>query len=101
MTTITRYAIVTARLSDNVGAYLPANYDALYSEKSEELQGWYSVVIAGKDSHGWTLDDYVIPRLASGLMNAQEIDLSHPIMKRVGDRGGLPYQRDLPGGMLA
>jgi hypothetical protein len=42
-------------------------------------------VIAGEDVAGWMLDDYVIPRLASGLIFANEIDLSHPIMKEVPD----------------
>jgi hypothetical protein len=40
-------------------------------------------VIQGEDNAGWTLDDYVIPRLASGLHFAKEIDLSHPIMKEI------------------
>lgn len=32
-------------------------------------------IIAGEDVAGWTLDDYVIPRLASGLIFADEIEL--------------------------
>ena len=42
-------------------------------------------VIAGEDNAGWTLDDYVIPRLASGLYVGKEIDLSHPVMKLIPD----------------
>jgi hypothetical protein len=32
-----------------------------------------NVLIAGEDDHGWTLDGYVLPRLASGLMPGREI----------------------------
>ena len=37
------------------------------------------VIIGGVDNHGWTLDDYVIPRLGSGMMICTEIvlDLEH------------------------
>ena len=40
-------------------------------------------VIAGRDVAGWTLDAYVIPRLASGLYFAAEVDLSHPALKQL------------------
>jgi hypothetical protein len=30
-------------------------------------------LIGGRDSCGWTLDDYVIPRLASGMYFAEEV----------------------------
>jgi hypothetical protein len=49
-----------------VAAYLPSNY------KVTEVHDTYAV-IAGVDDAGWTLDDYVIPRLASGLFFAKEI----------------------------
>lgn len=32
-----------------------------------------AVLIGGVDKAGWTLDDYVIPRLASGLHFAKEV----------------------------
>ena len=48
-----------------VRAYLPSNYSA-------RMDG-DAVLIAGCDSHGWTLDGYVIPRLASGLIVAKEV----------------------------
>jgi hypothetical protein len=47
-----------------VQAYLPANYTATEDDGT--------IVIEGTDSAGWTLDDYVIPRLASGLIWARE-----------------------------
>ena len=45
--------------------YLPSNYNA------HDLDG--AIIISGYDSHGWTLDGYVIPRLSSGLIPAREL----------------------------
>jgi hypothetical protein len=90
----TRYAIVGGVRRETLEAYLPGNYSVVW-------EGWYDgetyaeeayslafdarrvFVIEGKDNAGWTLDGYVIPRLASGLYFAEEIDLSHPVMKKV------------------
>jgi hypothetical protein len=47
-------------------AYLPFNY--IVTGVDDRY-----VHIAGHDDAGWTLDDYVIPRLASGLYSAREI----------------------------
>ena len=87
-----RYAIVRgARNGAEVRAYLPDNYQVI-AELIEHTRpyttepdgGTYPVwILQGEDSHGWTLDGYVIPRLASGTMPAVEIDLSHPAMKHV------------------
>ena len=91
-----RYAIVRGATPGQVEAYLPGNYRVIYAYEVE--QGVYlgggnphtldrppkvEYVIAGTDHAGWTLDDYVIPRYASGLIGCEEIDLSHPIMKQV------------------
>lgn len=48
-----------------VQRYLPENYKA--------IGGPNGILIFGNDSAGWTLDDYVIPRLASGLIVAKEV----------------------------
>jgi hypothetical protein len=48
-----------------IARYLPSNYSAKVDGED--------VRIFGFDSAGWTLDDYVIPRLASGLWRAVEI----------------------------
>jgi hypothetical protein len=93
---VMRYAIVATRTPASVAAYLPANYEVIWTSEVGELddlaatmtepgavRGYGHVVIQGRDSHGWTLDDYVIPRLQSGLHSAWEIDLSHPVMKRI------------------
>jgi hypothetical protein len=49
-----------------VQAYLPANY--LAHQTAE-----HGIIIIGADSAGWTMDGYVIPRLASGLIIAREL----------------------------
>lgn len=48
-----------------VAAYLPSNYKVVDTIDDR-------VVIEGEDAAGWTLHDYVIPRLASGLIHAVE-----------------------------
>ena len=52
---------------DIVRDYLPSNYTA-----TEDADG---ILISGKDSHGWTLDGYVIPRLGSALIAVQELPI--------------------------
>lgn len=72
-----RYGIVRgARSRSSLEAYLPEGYRVLH-----ETDGVF--VIGGRDEAGWTLDGYVIPRCASGLIWVEEIDLSHPVMKEV------------------
>ena len=53
-----------------VDTYLPSNYKVAGLDKDNK-----GVVIVGSDYAGWTLDDYVLPRLASGLMFGKEITL--------------------------
>ncbi len=66
-----RKAIVRgARSEQEVAAYLPSAYRVEGSQT--DAHGRLQVTIAGADSAGWTLHDYVIPRLASGLMFATE-----------------------------
>jgi hypothetical protein len=55
--------------------YLPSNY-AIVKESGDVLptsDSWMEFTIEGEDNAGWTLDGYVIPRLASGLIFAEEI----------------------------
>lgn len=92
---VKRYAIVrNARSRREAEAYLPDNYkvtgelyahDGGYHETPDGLpyDARLVFVIEGRDAHGWTLDGYVIPRYASGLIFAEEIDLSHPAMKAI------------------
>jgi hypothetical protein len=64
-----RFARVVGGAKDleTIRGYLPSNYVA---EKA--IGDRPDVIIIGKDDHGWTLDGYVIPRLASGLIVAEE-----------------------------
>lgn len=103
-----RYALVkNARSRREVEAYLPDNYRVVYEYATSgydaddkplnpaalEDRERYGVgpneklvlgfVISGEDKAGWGLDTYVSPRMASGLIWVDEIDLSHPIMKHV------------------
>lgn len=71
----TRYARVDVAFPDRaefflkeVANYLPRCYEAELAHAPDR-----SVVISGYDDHGWTLDGYVIPRLASGLIHAYEV----------------------------
>lgn len=82
-----RYAIIkSADSREQLERYLPGNYRIVFEYVSADDgfdSGKTRFVIEGRDVAGWTLDDYVKPRLASGLIFAVEIDLSHPIMKEV------------------
>lgn len=63
-----RHAVIEGKGHDDletVRRYLPSNYEA-------DSDGG-SIFIHGEDYAGWTLDGYVIPRLASGLWFAKEI----------------------------
>lgn len=88
-----RYAIVRgARDRKEAEAYLPGNYEVVHEFVTDDPRPSHNegpdarpntFVIKGEDNAGWTLDDYVIPRYASGSISCEEIDLSHPIMKKV------------------
>jgi hypothetical protein len=56
---------------DAVANYLPDNYRVV----DYDPRGVY---IEGEDVAGWTLDDYVLPRLASGLYFGQEVEPREP-----------------------
>ena len=60
-----------------VGQYLPQNYSVI----GHGLEG-KGVIIAGRDHLGWTLHEYVIPRLASGLIVCVELDISLTLLRR-------------------
>jgi hypothetical protein len=63
-----RFAVVhcTPNLVTTIESYMPANYAVIGTTDD-------AIVIAGHDNAGWTLEDYVIPRLASGLYFAEEL----------------------------
>jgi hypothetical protein len=51
-----------------VARFLPSNFVIV---GTDDDRGW--VIFQGEDSHGWTLEDYVLPRLASGLIFPVEV----------------------------
>ena len=65
-----RYAIIRGNHAtrEQVQDYLPSNYNVVHVDPNGQ-----GILIAGEDDHGWTMDDYVLPRLASGLMPGQEV----------------------------
>ena len=63
-----RLAIVSTGKAKTVAEYLPNNYKVL--GRTLDNAG---TVIVGIDDHGWTLDDYVIPRLGSALFTCIEV----------------------------
>lgn len=81
---MTRFALIDKKSADGwsgdgvatVERYLPGNYEVVFNSDD-------GIVIAGDDDHGWTLDDYVLPRLASGLIWGQEITTGHPALRGV------------------
>lgn len=72
---VTRFAKIRtpAEDADAVGKFLPGNYRALgaFTDRDGEF-----VLIAGVDEAGWTLDDYVLPRLATSLFFGEEIKMT-------------------------
>ena len=71
-----RAVIVNARDARQVTAYLPDNYRVIcstgYGADGMPLDR-PGLLIEGADVAGWTLDGYVLPRLASGLMYGAEV----------------------------
>lgn len=54
-------------LADSVGQYLPSNYQVTRTINADTVE------IVGHDHAGWTLEDYVIPRLWTGMFATEEI----------------------------
>lgn len=68
----TRWAVVRARTQRELEAYLPDNYRVAFAA-TPTPDGRQDFVIEGRDVAGWTLDGYVLPRLASGLLFGREL----------------------------
>lgn len=54
----------------SVQAYMPGNYQAVEMPNN-------TIAIVGIDVAGWTMHEYVIPRLASGLWWANELKFDY------------------------
>lgn len=63
-----RVAVVKNEDEQRIKRYMPSNYGA--------VQLGFNVYIVGTDVAGWTMQDYVIPRLLSGNIYAEEIDFT-------------------------
>ena len=59
-------------LTEAVEAYLPRGYHVVAGSEHKFAGAW-RVIIEGEDYAGWTLEGYVLPRLASGLYFGKEI----------------------------
>jgi hypothetical protein len=79
----TRKAVVAGSRDslETVQRYLPQNYEA---HIVHHLGDDPVILIHGRDNAGWTLDEYVIPRLASGLIFAKEIEVEPEVPVVVG-----------------
>lgn len=64
--TNTREALIRCNDPEKVARFLPNNYTVV-GFNSE------TVTVRGQDHYGWTLDGYVLPRLASGLIFGEEL----------------------------
>ena len=68
-----RIAVVRNAPIDVIKSYLPENYYAvshMYEGIDKEMQT--DVIIYGHDHRGWTLHEYVMPRLESAMYFAKE-----------------------------
>ena len=82
----TRYAVVSGGTAEQIERYLPANYrmvcavdDVFNGGLSRPIEGF---LIQGTDDSGWTLDEYVIPRLRSGLYGCREVTAAETVEMR-------------------
>lgn len=64
-----RAAIVPGHSAERIRAYMPSNYEVVDYEHNPGSRNHddRGVLIVGRDDAGWTLEDYVLPRLASGM----------------------------------
>ena len=84
-----RYAILSgSHILDVIKSYLPANYHVVHVDPNGQ-----GILIAGEDDHGWTLDDYVIPRFGSGLIACREV---FPVFMSEHPNTGPGYCMDVP-----
>ena len=74
-----RIALALTSDAADVAQYLPGNYSVIGRtmelENNKTSLTLMGILIAGVDNYGWTLDDYVIPRLGSGMISCREISL--------------------------
>ena len=59
---------------EEVSNYLPSNFEVIGFTLGQD-----ALIVAGIDNHGWTVDEYVIPRLGSGLIHAERLEHNETI----------------------
>jgi hypothetical protein len=69
---VTRYGVIYGNSLGHIAVYLPDNYRIIPSTLTTTPDGHQRVGFEGEDVAGWTLEDYVIPRLASGGYTVEE-----------------------------
>ena len=76
-----RFALVygNALTRKQLEAYLPADYKVLWIDEESDSPNRVAAIIGGTDYAGWTMDDYVLPRLASGLIFGRELVEAVPV----------------------
>lgn len=68
-----RTATIRSGNAEAIARYLPSNYEVVSSTETETL-------IEGHDDSGWTLDGFVLPRLASGLYFGSETSSTEVVL---------------------
>jgi hypothetical protein len=66
---VTRKAVIRSTEGAAIARYLPSNYQVIGTTGAPE----HWTIIEGFDNAGWTLDGYVLPRLASGMFYGEEV----------------------------
>jgi len=74
-----KFAIVTAATAREIYAYLPDNYVLMAWNPLGDDGLKTEYLIGGVDNAGWTLDEYVVPRFASGSIPARQIEATEAI----------------------
>lgn len=62
-----RVSLIAPTTRATVERYLPGNYEVTFSDNE-------FAYVKGEDMAGWTAEDYVIPRLQSGMIYAEKIN---------------------------
>lgn len=90
-----RVAVVATDSTKAVARYLPSGYSVMWAGPASDLglhtDYRHAAIVAGVDVAGWTLDGYVLPRLASGLHYGRELEWDDPIVEDIPD--GEWYER--------
>lgn len=67
-------AATGARDAEHLSSYLPANYRVVgHTDFKTESDGRPAYKIVGFDNAGWTVEDYIIPRLYTGGIYVTEV----------------------------